>query len=148
MRQCIAVVAFMLLPGCATHPYAQRLVERTLVTHHSLAHVVIHATPPGRPDTENRIIASSMGRLGKLADADDLRIMRTGVSDAVLARSGDRYNVALPMWDQHHSVVGVLALGFVYRAGDDTVAMIQEATRIRDGLAHDITSAATLFAGL
>ena len=60
----------------------------------------MHVTPPNRPETENVIIASSIGRIGKRADEDDLRIMHTGNVEAVLAKSGDRFNSAQGRSDQ------------------------------------------------
>src|SRR5258706_3040353 len=56
--------------------YAQELVDRTVAQHPDLRAVVMHVTPPRAAG--NVIIASSIGRIGKPADADDLEVMATG----------------------------------------------------------------------
>jgi len=56
--------------------YAQELVDRTVAQHPDLRAVVMHVTPPNAAD--NVIIASSIGRIGKPADADDREVLATG----------------------------------------------------------------------
>jgi hypothetical protein len=129
----------------APQPRAQRLLEQTLKRHPELMHLVMHVTPPGKSDAENVIIASSIGRIGKLADADDLRVMHSGVAEQVLAKSGDRYSVSLPMLDRGGKTIGVLAVAFRYQAGDDTRGLAQAAARIRDELQRKIRSVERLF---
>ena len=126
-------------------PRAQRLVEETLTLHPELMHLVMHVTPPGNSDAENRIVASNIGRIGKLADEDDLRIMRSGVPESVLAKSGDRFSVSLPLLDRTGRTIGVLAVAFRYRVGDDTTHMPLAAGRIRDELRQRIASVDSLF---
>jgi hypothetical protein len=126
-------------------PRAQRLVEQALSRHPDVAHVVMHVTPPHRPDSDNVIIASSIGRIGKRADEDDLRVMHTGVAETVVARSGDRFNVSLPMLDRAGQTIGVLAVGFPYQPGNDQQALQQAAVRLRDELRSQIRSARWLF---
>jgi hypothetical protein len=147
-------LAFLLTPlavvlaaaaDVAPAPRAQRLVEQTLKRHPELMHLVMHVTPPGRSDAENVIIASSIGRIGKPADEDDLRIMHTGKPEQVLAKSGDRYSVSLPLLDRAGKTMGVLAVAFRYQAGDDTSGMARAAERIRDELRRKIASVDSLF---
>jgi hypothetical protein len=134
-------------PAAAPVPEApaQALVEKTLARHPELAHVVLHVTPPGRSDVDNIIIASSIGRIGKRADQDDLRILRTGAIEAVVTKSGDRFNVSLPLLDRAGRVVGIVALGFPYQPGDDQEARRAAATRIRDEMRGQIRAANSLF---
>jgi hypothetical protein len=128
-------------------PAAQRLAETTLAHHPEAAHVVLHVTPPGAPDTDNLVIGSTLGRLGKKADDDDLRIMREARTETVVARSGDRFNVALPLIDAHDKVVGVVAIGFPWKAGDDKAPLVAAAERIRDELRHEVADVKDLFVG-
>jgi GAF domain-containing protein len=132
-------------PAAAPQPRAQQLVEQTLGRHPEVAHMVMHVTPPGKPDSENVIIASSIGRIGKRADEDDLRIMRSGKPEAVIARTGDRFNVSLPMLDRGGNTIGVLAVGFRYQPGDDTSTLLTVAQLIRDQLRRSVSSAKDLF---
>jgi hypothetical protein len=128
-------------------PAAQRLAEATLARHPEAAHVVLHVTPPGAPDSDNLVIGSTMGRLGKKADDDDLRIMREVRTETVIAKSGDRFNVSLPLIDAHDQVIGVVAIGFAWKAGDDKALLIATAERIRDELRGEVADARDLFAG-
>jgi hypothetical protein len=149
----LTCITFMLALAAATRPYAQtppelfaqRLVDETLAKHPEVAHLVMHVTPPNKPDTENVIIASSIGRIGKRADEDDLRIMHTGNVEAVLAKSGDRFNVSLPLHDVAGKTIGVLAVGFPYKPGDDKATLLRAAERLRDGLQGQIPDVQTLF---
>ena len=126
-------------------PFAQRLVDETLAKHPEVAHLVMHVTPPNKPDTENVIIASSIGRIGKRADEDDLRIIRTGNVEAVLAKSGDRFNVSLPLLDAAGHTIGVLAVGFPYKPGDDKATLLRAAQQLRDDLQAQIPAVQKLF---
>jgi len=149
----LTCITFMLALAAATKPYAQtptelfaqRLVDETLAKHPEVAHLVMHVTPPNKPDTENVIIASSIGRIGKRADEDDLRIMHTGKVEAVLAKSGDRFNVSLPLLDAAGHTLGVLAVGFPYKPGDDTATLLRAAEQLRDGLKGQIPDVQKLF---
>jgi hypothetical protein len=149
----LTCITFILVLTAATRPYAQtppelfaqRLVDATLAKHPEVAHLVMHVTPPNEPDTENVIIASSIGRIGKRADEDDLRIMHTGNVEAVVAKSGDRFNVSLPFLDAAGNTIGVLAVGFPYKPGDDKAALLRAAAQLRDGLKEQIPDVQTLF---
>jgi hypothetical protein len=149
----LTCLTFLLALAAATRPYAQtppelfaqRLVDETLAKHPEVAHLVLHVTPPDKPDTENVIIASSIGRIGKRADEDDLRIMHTGNVEAVLAKSGDRFNVSLPLLDAAGNTIGVVAVGFPYKLGDDKATLLRAAGQLRDDLKGQIPDVQKLF---
>ncbi len=48
--------------------YAQKLLDETLAKHKDVVIMAMHVTPPGK--TDNVIIASNIGRIGKKADED------------------------------------------------------------------------------
>jgi hypothetical protein len=104
--------------------------------------MVIHATPPRA--TDNIIIASNIGRLGKPADDDDLRVIGTGATHVEVNPAGNRFEVELPLRDVSGSSIGAVGLVFPYRKGDDTAAYEKRAVAIRDGLARRILNAANL----
>jgi len=56
--------------------YAQKLLDETLSKHKDVVIMAMHVTPPGK--TDNVIIASNIGRIGKKADEDDMRVIETG----------------------------------------------------------------------
>ena len=87
--------------------YAQELVNQTLASHPELLVVAMHVTPPGA--TENVIIASNIGRIGKRADAEDRKVIDTGETLAKVNRNGDRFEVELVLNDASRRPIGASA---------------------------------------
>src|SRR5712692_2144149 len=97
--------------------YAQSLIDRALARHPEVATLAMHVTPPNSSD--NVIIASNFGRIGKKADDDDLAVIKTGQPKAEVGKNGGRFSVELPLQDVSGDTVGALAVAFLYKAGDD-----------------------------
>jgi len=121
-----------------TQSYADLLVQRTLSSHPELSAVTFHVQPPNGPD--NIIIASNVAPYGKKADQDDLSVLATGKPIMEPNKAGDRFGVELPLWNRDAKVIGVLALGFVYKPGDDKSGFLAKAEQIRNELAGRIAS--------
>src|SRR5216683_1687890 len=62
--------------------YAQKLLDETLAKHKDVVIMAMHVTPPGK--TDNVIIASNIGRIGKKADEDDMRVIETGKTNGAV----------------------------------------------------------------
>jgi len=122
--------------------YAQELVNRIVEKYADLLVVAMHVTPPG--ESENVIIASNVGRIGKRADAEDLRVIGTGETLAKVNKNGDRFEVELVLHDASGKPIGALAIVFPYKAGDDPSQFKARAAMIRDELAGKIPQAAKL----
>jgi hypothetical protein len=122
--------------------YAQQLVNRIIEENPDLRVVAMHVTPPNESD--NVIIASNIGRIGKRADAEDLRVIRTGETLAKVNKNGDRFEVELVLLDASGHPIGALAIVFPYQAGDDPEQFKKRATMIRDELARKIPQLAKL----
>ena len=122
--------------------YAQRLVDETLAAHPEVIILAIHATPPG--SRVNVILGSNIGRIGKKADADDLRVIDKGETNREVGESGDRFEAEVPLLDAAGRRIG--ALGVVFKFGPDSSkdALTARAIAIRDALARQIPSAARL----
>ncbi|HEX4586069.1 MAG TPA: hypothetical protein VH183_14665 [Burkholderiaceae bacterium] len=138
-------VACPLRAGETTAPekiYAQELVNRIVEKYPDLLVIAMHVTPPN--ESENVIIASNIGRIGKRADADDLEVIRTGKTLAKVNRSGDRFEVELELLDASKKRIGALAIVFPYQAGDDPAKFKTRAKTIRDELAGQIPELAKL----
>src|SRR3989442_33379 len=79
MRATLFLLALMLgLPLHAQLPvksYGQELVDQAVAKNPQLLVVKFHVSPPGVPNYP--IIASNIGRIGKLADEDDMRAITT-----------------------------------------------------------------------
>ena len=117
--------------------YAQHLVEAEIASHPQVLVMAIHAVPDGGKD--NVIIASNIGRIGKLADADDLKVSRTGKPLLAVNKTGDRYEVQLPLYDASHRPLGSVGIVFGYSKGADVKAMQATAAAIRDHLSRRIS---------
>jgi len=122
--------------------YAQALVERTVAAHPDLAVLALHVTPPKSKD--NVIIASNIGRIGKKADEDDLRVIKTGNPNKAVNKAGDQYEVELPLLDANRRRIGAAGIVFHYKEGDDKAKLDQEAEAIRDSLARRISHVGNL----
>jgi hypothetical protein len=122
--------------------YAQALVEKTFAAHPELKVLAIHATPPG--SKTNVILGSSIGRLGKKADEDDLRVILKGAINKEIAENGRRFEAELPLNDAKGKRIGALGVVLAYKPGDDKEALVARAVKIRDEMAAQIASPATL----
>jgi hypothetical protein len=122
--------------------YAQMLVNQTVQKYPDLRVVAIHVTPPGESD--NVIIASNIGRIGKRADAEDLHVLKTGETLAKVNKNGDRFEVELPLNDASGNPIGALAIVFPYKVGDKASDFKTRASQIRDELAREIPGVAKL----
>ena len=128
----------------STDTYAQALVDRTMAEHSELIILAIHATPPG--SAANVIVASNIGRIGKAADDDDLRVIDTGSKNQEVNSTGKRFEAEVPLLDQAGKRIGALSCVFAYKAGDNKQALYQKALAIRDEMAKSIGSPAALVA--
>lgn len=122
--------------------YGQELVDRVAAKNPDLLVIAMHVTPP--KSTENVIIASNIGRIGKVADQDDLRVIDTEKSNLEVAHGGTRFEVELVLQDVTGRNIGALGLVFPYKARQDKSALEGKATRIRDQLAKRILDAGSL----
>jgi hypothetical protein len=122
--------------------YAQSLIEQALAKHPEVVTLAMHVTPPNSQD--NVIIASNFGSLGKKADEDDLGVLKTGRPKMEVGKKGDRFSVELPLQDVSHDTIGVLAVAFPYKNGDNKTKFLKQAEKIRDELGRRITNAGNL----
>lgn len=125
--------------------YAQKLVDAFTREHPDLLVMMIHATPPGKPATANAIIGSNIGRIGKIADDDDLRVIEKGSTNLEVADTGDRYETELPLLDSKGQRIGALGLVFKLNPGASKDALHAHGIAIRNELAKRIPGSAALF---
>ena len=140
-----SAMAWPLYAGSTRAPekiYAQELVNRIVAKYPDLLVVAMHVTPSG--SSENVIVASSVGRIGKKADAEDLKVIRTGETLAKVNKNGDRFEVELLLLDASGNPIGALAIVFPYKPGDDTSQFKKRAEAIRDELGAQIPQVAKL----
>ncbi len=122
--------------------YGQELVDQVVAKNPGLLVIVFHVSPPNVPNYP--IIASNIGRYGKLADEDDMRVINTEKTNLEIAHGGARFEVELVLRDVSGANIGALGLVFPYKAGDSKAALEKRAIGIRDWLAKRILNAASL----
>src|SRR5438876_12391846 len=101
--------------------YGQELVDRVMAKERGLLVVVMHVSPPGAANYP--IIASNIGRIGKVADDDDMRVVTTGKHNLEVAHGGTRFEVEMTMRDLAGNTIGALGLVFPPRKGPRHAAL-------------------------
>jgi iron complex outermembrane receptor protein len=120
--------------------FAQKLVDEALAKHPEVILLAIHAGAP-----KYDIIASNFGRIGKLGDEDDLRVVMKGTKNLELNKTGTHFEDELPLKTKGGKRIGAIGVVFNYRPGDDKVALDKVATEIQKEMQAQITSSKTLF---
>lgn len=122
--------------------YAQKLLDETLAKHPEVVIMAMHVTPPGK--SENVIIASNIGRIGKKADEDDLRVIETGKPNLERNKKGDHFEVELPLQDEAGKTIGAVGIVFIYKP-DNEASFRKRAEEIRDEMRKQVSSVGQLF---
>ena len=122
--------------------YAQKLVDETLANHKEVVIMAMHVTPPGK--TENVIIASNIGRIGKKADEDDMRVIETGKPNLEVNKKGDHFEVELVLQDQSGKTIGAVGIVFMYEKGKEA-EFRKKAEQVRDEMKQKTPTIAKLF---
>jgi hypothetical protein len=149
LKKITVALAFLALAGAlAVFPqetkkiFAQKLLDDTLAKHKEVVIMAMHVTPPGKPD--NVIIASNIGRIGKKADEDDMRVINTGKPNLEVNTKGDHYEVELVMQDQSGKTIGAVGIVFMNEKGKEQ-EFLKKATQIRDEMKAQTPTIARLF---
>lgn len=122
--------------------YAQKLLNEALAKHKNVVIMAFHVTPPGK--TDNVIIASNIGRIGKKADEDDMRVIETGKPNLEINKKGNHYEVELVLQDQSGKTIGAVGIVFNYEKGKED-EFKENAELIRDEMKEQTPSLAKLF---
>lgn len=122
---------------------AQHLVNVTLDKHPELLILALHAKPPNSPDVV--IIASTIGRIGKMADVDDMGVITSGKPVLEVNEAGNRFEVETVLLDAAGQNIGAVSTVFAYKPGVDREALRRQGEQIRDELRKQIPSLAKLF---
>jgi hypothetical protein len=130
-------------PQAPTGTYAQQLVDAVLEAHPEIEIFAIHATPP---DSDYNIIAgSNIGRIGKKADNDDMRVVYTAKPNLEVNSTGKRFEVETQLHDHTGNVIGAMSAVYGYKDGDNKQALHASAIKIERELAIKIPDSASLF---
>jgi hypothetical protein len=123
--------------------WAQKLVDDALAKHPDVIIMAMHVVPPGSSD--NVIIASNIGRIGKKGDEDDLRVINTGQPNLEVNKTGDHFEVEIPLREASGKIIGACGIVFNYKKGDDQQARRRQAEAIGKEMQAQITTRAKLF---
>jgi hypothetical protein len=123
--------------------FAQKLVDDTLAKHLDVIILALHVTPPDHPD--NVIIASNIGRIGKKADEDDIRVIQTGQPNLEVNKAGNHFEVELPLQDKAGKTIGAAGIVFNYKEGDNKAELQKKAEAVRDEMRRQTPTVAKLF---
>ena len=125
-----------------TNTYAQKLVDETMANHPDLQILALHITPPN--STDNIILASSIGRIGKKGDEDDLEVIKTGKPILEVHVSGKRFEAELQLHDRNGKTIGAVSTVFAYKPGDDKLQFQNRGEKIRSEIEKKIPFLAKL----
>ena len=124
--------------------YAQKLVDRELARHSDIAILVFHIANPDRSDYP--IVASNIGRYGKKADEDDLRVIHTGKPNLEVNATGNHFEIEMALHDASRNLLGAIAVVYNYKAGEDKEALHRKAELVRAEVEKQIPSLHQLLA--
>jgi hypothetical protein len=124
-------------------PRAQNLVDQALAKHPEVVIIALHVAPPQQKDYV--IVASNIGRIGKKADEDDMRVIDTGKSNLEINKTGNHFEVELVLQDQSGKTIGAAGIVFNYKPGDDKAKNEKIAEQIRDEWKAKIPNKDSLF---
>ena len=137
-----AVLPLMASGQEAKKIFAQQLLDATLAKHKEVVIMAMHVTPPGKAD--NVIIASNIGRIGKKADEDDLRVIHTGKPNLEVNKTGDHFEVELVLEDQSGKTIGAVGIVFMNEKGKGAEFQ-KKAEQIRDEMKQQTPTIEKLF---
>jgi iron complex outermembrane receptor protein len=124
--------------------WAQKLVDETLAKHKDVIIMALHVADKDGSD-DHKIIASNIGRIGKPADEDDMRVIRTGKPNLEVNTAGNHFEVELALRDVKGKILGACGIVFNYKNGDDKQALRKKAEAIGKEMQARIDSRAKLF---
>lgn len=119
-----------------TNSYMQHLVDRAFDAHPEIIILMAHVTPEGAPNSANVVVGSTIGRIGKRADEDDLKVIDGGITKLEVNESGDRYEVEAPLLNTAGVRIGALGAVFPYVKGQDTTRYQVIAKQVQAELAR------------
>jgi hypothetical protein len=129
-------------PSATTKTHAQKLVDEIQSKQPEVLVLAMRAPPRGSKDIV--VLGSTFGRHGKKADADDLKILTAAEPATGVYSNGKRFGVDLPLRDQSGKTIGTMNVGYAFKQGDDTQALVRKAEKLRDDLQKRIPSSETL----
>jgi len=124
--------------GVTTKTRAQKLVDDIVASERMDLRAV---TLRGFSGGQLMVLGSTFGRHGKKGDDDDLKVLNSSEPETGLHVDGKRFNVDMSLRDATGRPIGTLTVGYAYRDGVDTKALVgralQSRERVLEGLGAD-----------
>lgn len=125
-----------------TKPYAQMLVDETMLRNPDLAALSIAAQVPATADYT--VVASShTAMIGSQVGSDEKKVLADGQSVVMTGVAHHGCQVVIPLRDVSGATIGALRTAF--KSGESTPACVSRAEALRDDLRQVIPSALNLF---
>ena len=125
-------------------PYAQMLVNETLLRHTELSALSMTAIDPATK--ENKVIASNVAAtVGNQADGDDLKVLAGNQPVTEPDIANHRCHAVAPLHDTPGATIGTLRVGFARQNAGSAVECMRQVEKLRDELRAVIPSAQVLF---
>ena len=121
--------------------FAEAVIEKTLARHPEVLILALQVQPPsgvGYP-----IVASNVGRIGKQADEDVMKVIETGKPNVMA--SGRRIEVEVRLQDKSAKTIGAMRAVYPYTQGDDQARFVAQAQALEKQVSQMIPTAAKLF---
>ena len=140
--------------------YGQALVDMEMAKHVELKLITLHVTPKGvaaDSDKDRCIMFSTIGRIGKHDNQEDIDIFKAGQEKTEIATdpapgvpswsptSTPKFEVMAPLQDSSGKSIGLAVIVFGYKKGEDTDKFIKIAHDIRDEIKDRTPSKDALF---
>jgi hypothetical protein len=118
--------------------FAQKLVDQELAKHSDIVILVFHVI--SKDGSDYPIIASNIGRYGKKADEDDLRVIHTAKPNLEVNATGNHFEVEMQLHDKAKKTLGAIAVVYNYKNGDNKDALHKSAEMVRAEVEKQIPS--------
>src|SRR5260370_18466336 len=118
--------------------YAQKLVDKELAKHSDIVILVFHVI--SKDGSDYPIVASNIGRYGKKADEDDLRVIHTAKPNLEVNATGNHFEVEMQLHDKASKTLAAVAVVSNYKNGDNKDALHKSAEMVRAEVEKQIPS--------
>lgn len=133
---------FPFVNSATTKTHAQRLIDEIQLRDPDVRVLALRGRRTGAGELV--VLGSTFGRHGKLADADDLKILNRTEPVTGIFSNGKRFGIDLPFRTATGTVIGTMNVGYRYRNGDDQKQLLAKAMVLRDSLERRVTTAESL----
>jgi hypothetical protein len=120
-------------------------VDQTMAKHPEVRVMGMHSTPPNGSKTMSIIACSTLSKVGKKSDPDDIEVMQTGKPVAEDSPKKEIIDLGLPLLDQQGEIIGTVVLEIKYSYTKSKEGALDRGKQIQAELQKAIPTKAKLF---